>query len=249
MIKNRKSYALGLLVVCAALLGGCASSSIVPGKSLANDITDVRIVALEPTELHSLVGTTVAVPIPIPGVGVALVPPSARLKSVPSDVNESWSPTVVIAEELKRQLVAANKRAEIVEGIKKLPDTNNAISLWLKDSFKSTRDWYNSTDPMPEFIETPKSNPKQYVFVVGMFNHEVVNTRFVLQVVIKIIDPATGNVIGRTRVWRRDEAAKSEELFANKGELYRKTFKAKTVEIIEEALDYLALVPDPLQRY
>ena len=120
---------------------------------------------------------------------------SASLELAAS-LSENWAPTFVLAQEAVSQL---NR-----DGIKALPskhyyrlsiasgDRNANLGNW----HDAIRQWYNQTMSSVDYLK-PGQEHVDAVLEVGIDNYRMFDAQTSLQVLIKLIDPNTRQVIGR----------------------------------------------------
>ena len=104
------------------------------------------------------------------------------------------------------------------------------------------RAWYNEIKSSYGYVKLPNKNVDA-VLEVGIANYEIVFDGLVVQVMSKLIDPATGRVLGRSRNGSYVDAPPMENLFDDEGQIYKEFFARVTRDLIAANLKELGLLP------
>ncbi len=111
----------------------------------------------------------------------------------------AWLPTVVVAGQAREQLAARKLAVTVEPGVRPVPGVRDrGRTLLMENWLAPIRAWYNDTTPLPRpAAAAPGSGT--LVLEVGVLNYEIANEALLLQVMVKLIDPVTGAVLGRAR--------------------------------------------------
>lgn len=253
-----------LFLSILAILAGCVSSGIVPtGEEVAN-IKRVHIVAMEapplgvPPYFQQISGfggsITAARGIGIFNTIAILVqmPEESRRggevsQSLTAAMNsrDAWIPTVFLAKEVRAQLEAIGIAGTVDPEINVLPNVQDrSYTVFMENWLAPIRAWYGDPGLVSDYSRVPFEQ-KTTVIEVGILNYEITSERLLLQVLIKMIDPYSGRVIGRVRAdnsFSQPDLAPLEDVFANDADRFKKTFSTTGRELVKKCLVELGLM-------
>jgi hypothetical protein len=252
------------LLAATLVLAGCVSSGFAPPQEEARNLKVVRLVAMEAPPLGVPARFASAWPAGAigtfgPGAGIAAIggillemPEASKRGGEASQSSQSklaaggsWSPTLVIAGEMKSQLTAAGISATISPTIKPMPGVvDRGYTTLMENWLAPIRAWYNSNNAVSDYAG-PLSGRRTWVIEVGISNYEIASGGLLLQVNMKVIDPATGKVIGRARAydpWNMPPIGPFEQTFADNGKIYKQVFTAEAQKLSRECLMELGLI-------
>lgn len=248
LLKNQTMRLL-LLLLMLANLSGCVTPSVIPPRDELIKIQRTHIVAVEPPPLAapayfglSVVGWAASVPMLAPASGSQRDERITNLIQASVENKDAWLPTKVLAAEIQSQLSARHIRADVSPDLKRitgLKDRRTTLSMenWLAP----LRDWYNNSAPILEY-RSSGFEPLSSVLEVGILNYELTDQHLLLQVMVKVIDPSTGKLLGRVRAASRVPLANYDHVFANGGAEYKGTFAATSRELVRQCLTELGFI-------
>lgn len=159
--------------------------------------------------------------------------------------DEAWIPTIVLSEEVAGQITLEGKSAVILERqIQEIPGiTNRDRTFHLENWMAPIRAWYNQDISSFDY-GSYRERRVDAVLEVGLCNYTLGSTFMMVQVMLKLIDPATGKVLGRARNVELVEIKKRDMLFINNGLPFKELFAATGKKPVIENLKYLGLLPE-----
>ena len=120
---------------------------------------------------------------------------SASLELAAS-LSENWAPTFVLAQEAVSQLNGDGIKALPSKHYYRLPIASGDRNANLGNWHDAIRQWYNQTMSSVDYLK-PGQEHVDAVLEVGIDNYRMLDAQTSLQVLIKLIDPNTRQVIGR----------------------------------------------------
>ena len=167
---------------------------------------------------------------------------AAASRSIESllDQKEVWEPTLVVAEETRRQLTAKNKIAVSVEpDLQRLPGVEERDATFFMENWMAPlRSWYNESPSTFDYTDHQKSGA---VLEVGLLNYELTTGSLLVQVVTKLVDPSTGVVLANARNFSNTKVESVDKLFENDADGYKRFFQTTTAELVEDCIADLGL--------
>lgn len=247
-----KLLKLILLTTFLPLLSGCASLATAPEKEQLTKFDKAFLVTLE--DLPVSVGPEFNYV--LPGVGGSLqyiqaagifntlsvltqMPNAFKRaemisKALDKDMSakETWQPTRQLATIAADIIKTNGVIATIAEKPLKLPDrTSTTINHWYSD---------NGEEPVNEYRSLPAPQ-STYVLEIEA-GASILSGDMLLEVRMKLIDPATGKVIGRNREWETVDLPGFEETFKDNGRVYKAAYLETGQKLIRESLAYFGLI-------
>ncbi len=252
-------------------LSGCVSAGITPPKDATGKLREIYIVAMEthplgvPPSFNSVIlgsggsittargfalFNTVAILLELPEVSKRGEETSRSYQTV-LDQNGTWVPTVVLANEAQALLAAQGLRATIAPRVKPIPGVENRTYTVLMENWLAPiRAWYNDTTPVPDYRDI-SHDPSSFVIEVGVINYEIEPAGGLLvQVAMKVIDPSSGNVIGRARAanaWDMPQLNPLDQAFSGDASRFKESFLKTGQEITRKCLTELGLAQNTPQ--
>jgi hypothetical protein len=248
----------------SVLLAGCVAGGSTIDQSKAASLTHIQIVAVEGPPLSGtgisqvglsgselvVGGTTLGSNGLLIVGGVMMLADfpeanrqsAAASKSIESllDEKEIWEPTLVIAEEAKRQLTAeSNIPVSVDTALKQLPGVEKRDATFFMENWMAPlRSWYNESPSTFVYSDQSKSGA---VLEVGLLNYELTSGSLLVQVVMKLIDPATGTVLANARNFSNTSVEDMDRLFQDDASGYKHLFQTVTAALVEDCIDDLGL--------
>jgi len=253
-----------MLLVVTVLLEGCVTGSSTLDQSKAASLTHVHVVPIEGPPLSGLdlseailsgaglmaSGATVGSNslIVVGGIAMITVLPAANVSSAATslkvesllDSDEIWDPTVELALEAVRQLeIASDYSVSADTEIKPLPGVERReATFYMENWMKPIRAWYNADRSPFSYSDQPDSG---VVLEIGLSNYEMSLGLFSIQVMVKVVDPATGMVIANARKFSNTRIEELDSLFEDGAAAFKQLFREITAELVQECIDKLRL--------
>jgi hypothetical protein len=254
-------------------LFGCVASQSIPEKTIVSSIKTIEIIPIEPPPLSGVSMSTDTYS-PNTMISLSMIPNTSfqsvarsatllfsgwmlieaatagldtgkdvRLLDMMS-LEGKWSPTVVLAEETGSQLASGS--SVIINPIKfyyELPVDNREVTWHMEDWLGPIRRWYGEEQSLHDYSKII-SKEVDIVLEIGICNYEIAFDGFVVQVMLKMIDPATGKTLGRVRNYTYQKVSPINELLANDGKEFKLIFSRIGQELINKSLIEIGLFPE-----
>ena len=152
--------------------------------------------------------------------------------------NELWSPNVEVAREVVQQLTVKGINAAVADNVLPLPPLQadeKAGTNWRPIPWNQAAIWYgdeNKTDRYRSFA----SDSSMAVIEVGISVYSIELGMFMAQVHLKLIDPATGTILGRSRGYDYYDRIRGEDLWSNDGARFKALFAQLIKKSVAEAV-------------
>lgn len=255
------------LIALSLLLTGCIGPGITPPKALIDDTKQVYIVAMESPPLDAstyynpvivessnltfgsrefAVYNTIAILLSVLDASKWGAEISESFQAV-LDRDAPWSPTQALANEISTQLNTQGLKTTVDPLIKPIAGVKNPTYTFLMENWLAPiRAWYNDTDPVSEYRHIQQDNAV-YVIEVGIMNYSIENwsTALTLQVAMKLIDPASGKVIGQARatnIHSRPHLGSLHQTFSGNASRFKQIFRKTGRELTAKCLVKLGLI-------
>ncbi len=178
-------------------------------------------------------------------VALQEAPAIAEALEIKLGEEEAWLPTIVLSQEAVGQITLEGKSAVILE--RKIHDipgiTNRERTIFMENWMAPIRAWYNQDISSFDYKSYRERNVDA-VLEVGLSNHMLSRTLLLVSVMLKLIDPATGKVLGRARNAEIVKIKKMDKLFIDNGLPFKELFAATGKKPVIENLKYLGLLPE-----
>jgi hypothetical protein len=158
---------------------------------------------------------------------------------------DAWIPTAVLAQEATRRIASAGKHDVVMErAFLKYPGiTNRERTVLLENWMAPIRDWYGQ-DVSPFDHRAYKDRGGDAVLEVGLSNYSLYQDHMILQVLLKLVDPGTGRVIGRSRETDLLRIKQPSLLFSENGQPFKEFFTELGGKLVDADLVAIGLKPD-----
>lgn len=134
---------------------------------------------------------------------------------------ESWQPSVEIARAAARQLSATRRAVSLAAQRRPVPGVQQRGRTFLMENWMAPiRAWYNDRQPPARDAALARQGVDA-VLEVGLSNYEVFAGRLLLQVHVKLLDPATGRLLGRARAYSFTELPAMDAAFAGEARVFK----------------------------
>jgi hypothetical protein len=162
------------------------------------------------------------------------------------DTKGVWTPTVVLANEISKQLMASGIAAHVTPGVKPIPGVEfRGATTTMENWLAPIRAHYNYTGPVQSY-RALASNKSLFVLEVSISNYEVVNGKLLLQMHLKLIDPSGDRIVGRARssnAWNMPSLEPLDQSLANDASQFKEVFSETGRQLSKESLAELGLLP------
>lgn len=253
-----------MLLVITVLLVGCVTGGSTLDQSKAASLTHVHIVPIEGPPLSGMGlsranlsgaglvagGTTVGsnallvvgsvmMIAALPEANASSAAASQRIESL-LDNDEIWDPTVELAQETTRLLENASSYSVSTDSkIKPLPGVERREATFFMENWMAPiRAWYNADRSPFSYSDQLNSG---VVLEVGLSNYEMTADYFLIQVMMKVVDPETGMVIANARKYSNTRFHDLDSLFEEDAAAYKQLFRDITAELVQGCIDKLGL--------
>lgn len=251
-------------LVVLFLMAGCAISGTPPSGKEVMNIKAVHIVAMEapplgvppefrytvPSELMYLsspflIYNTIAVLIETPAAQRRRSEVSRSLQAA-MESEEVWVPTLALAQEAQAQLDDRGIAATAAPGVRPIPGVRDrSHTLLMENWLAPIRAWYKDERPVAGYTDLSSDQPP-YIIEIGVASYEIVEDKLLLSVMMKMIDPADGRVMGRAFA-RVDPAGMPrvgplDQAFAGDAKPFKETVTAEGRILVKECLTQLRFI-------
>lgn len=151
-----------------------------------------------------------------------------------------WSPNAEVAKEVARQLTASGVTATISEQPRMLPPLPSSQGGQVRPT-PTTRalNWYADESATSHYSGAGKASSDN-ILEVGIGVYTIGGGMFIAQVHLKLIDPLTGAVVGRSRGYDYHGVGR-DDLWVNDGARFKELFGRIVSKGVAEALRDLGL--------
>ncbi len=239
---------LAIWLAVSALVG-CVGPQVQPHAEAISQIRSIYIVPMEtlPLSVDSTYATTGPASVVhflprytigmaravgvLSGIAMLLELPDLsqrRLEyppSVQSQINptETWHLSVELSREASRLVTAAGKTPVLSFEIQPIPGIQDRGRTVLMENWMAPiRAWYNDALPSSRYAALTV-NGVEAVAEVGISNYEILSGKLLLQVHVKLIDPVSGQLLGRSRASSFTDLPSMDEAFAADAKLFKES--------------------------
>ena len=183
------------------------------------------------------------------GVALLLELPelSRRVREYPPSVQsqigltETWPLTVELSHEASRLLTAAGKTSTVSAEVQPIAGIQDRGQTVLMENWMApVRAWYNDESPSPRYAAL-RVNGVVAVAEIGISNYEVYAGKLLLQVHVKLIEPATGQLLGRARASSFTELPSMDEAFADDAKRFKASASRAGALLLAQCLGELGI--------
>ncbi len=256
-----------ILLWLALVLGGCVARNV----SLSRDeaaparFQDLLVVAMEPPPLMVLprfesafLGILPKYPIQAARVGgvlasvaiLAEMPIAARRSAAASrrivellSQDGPWEPTKVLAQEAASRLSAAGQRRVTASPkIQPIPGLAHRHNPLTKNWQGPIRVWYGQTES-PDLYQGETTAKMDAVVEIAILHYEITpDNQLSLQVLVKVVDPVTGQMIGRARAAERFAVGPYDQAFTRNLKQFKESFAQQGKDQVARCLAEAGLI-------
>jgi hypothetical protein len=256
-----------ILLVLVLVLGGCASRnvSLPRGEAAPARFQNVIVVAMEPPPLmvpsrfeSAILGTIPKYPLELARVGgvvtcvaiLAEMPAAAKRSTAASkrlgellSQDGPWEPTEILAQAAATRLSAAGQRQVTVNPkIQPIPGLAERHNPLTKNWQGPIRAWFNRTEA-PTSFQHEATAKTDAVVEIAILNYEInPDKQLNLQILVKVVDPVSGQVIGRAKAAERFLVAPHDQALTRNLQQFKDIFAQKGKELVDRCLTEAGLI-------
>ncbi len=186
--------------------------------------------------------TSVMVLAEMPAAGRRAGAASKKLEELLSR-GEPWAPTRSLAREAAALLTAAGKPQVSVQAqLEPIPDlANREYTFWGENWSGPIRAWYRQTESTVPY--QAGAEKVDAVVEVGLCNYEITSdNKLLLQVMVKVVDPASRVVRGRARASAHPALGALDQAFADGGRRFKEIFQRTGKELLAQCFKEMGLI-------
>ena len=165
--------------------------------------------------------------------GGAALQSSAALK-------DNWVSTLVLAEHAASTLSTGPVQAVMSKHFRRLPIAGENRTANLGHWHGAVRDWYAQDQSTVDYRQ-PGIGPVDAVLEIGVGSYRIFEGQTSLQVLLKLIDPGTGRVIGRARAEDISVEGSALALLGHEGENFKSVVTRMGTRLLTNGLSELGL--------
>jgi len=153
-----------------------------------------------------------------------------------------WMPTMVLAQQIASQLSSDGAiKTVVTERYYKLPLANEARTAHLDNWRYPIRQWYKQAAASIDYSRFG-ADPLDAVLEVGLGGYSLWEEQVELQVLMKLVDPYTKRVLGRTRSETHLALGHAQALLSGDGEKFKQFVTQTGTELIADGLKYFGFL-------
>ncbi|MGH8658092.1 MAG: hypothetical protein ACREV4_06355, partial [Gammaproteobacteria bacterium] len=161
-----------------------------------------------------------------------------------NDGKAHWMPTMVLAQQIASRLLSNGTiKAIVSERYYKLPLANEARTAHLENWWYSIRQWYNQATASIDYSQFG-ADPVDAVFEVGVGGYCIWEEQVQLQVLMKLIDPHTKQVLGRKRSAAYPALGHAQALLSGDGENFKQFVTQTGTQLTADGLRYFRFLSE-----
>lgn len=151
-------------------------------------------------------------------------------------MKEVWMPTAKLAGIAAQKIGITGIPVTVAEKPLLLPGFRN------EDYNAALRSWYNDNGPITNYRDL-SLDKLPYVLEIAVGNG-IFSKDLMLEVRVKLIDPSSGKVLGRTRKWEVVDLPDLDQAFSDNGRVFKDIFVSTGQKLIQQSLVDLRLIND-----
>jgi hypothetical protein len=162
------------------------------------------------------------------------------------DSKDAWIPTIVLSEEAVGQIARQGTQTAILERkFRKYPGITNRERTFFGENWMAPmRNWYNQ-EQSPYDYKAHADQGADAILEVGLLNYSLYRDSLIVQVMVKLVDPSSGKVLGRARDFDLAKLSKTDNLFEDDAQCFKELFAETARKPMIENLRYLGLLAAP----
>ncbi|MGH8588013.1 MAG: hypothetical protein ACREXX_01365 [Gammaproteobacteria bacterium] len=160
-----------------------------------------------------------------------------------NDGKTLWMPTMVLAQQVASQLSSDGAiKAIVSERYYKLPLADETRTPHLENWRYPIREWYNQATASIDYSQFGVDHVDA-VLEVGLGGYSIWQEQVELQVLMKLIDPHTKQVLGRTSSKTYPTLGHAQALLSGDGENFKQFVTQTGTRLIADGLKYFRFLP------
>jgi len=175
----------------------------------------------------------------VPAAGIQKISTSMEKPAI-HEPAENWTPTLVLAQQAVAQLNGDRIKAKLSNQPSRLPMASKDRNANLGNWHDAIEQWYgqnmSSVDYRPTDLEQVDA-----LLEVGIGNYRIFNAQTSFQVLVKLIDPKTRQVIGRTRARTFSAKDSPQTLLSQDAEKFKQLVTLMGTQLLTQAFGDLGL--------
>lgn len=161
--------------------------------------------------------------------------------------SEIWMPTVEYSKTAVVELrKAGHREIQMIDGYVKLPISDRSITWNMENWLVPIRHLYNSDLSTVDYAAID-SKYTDAIIEVGVMNYEYSFNRLLLQVFVKLVDPRTKQVLGRSRKSSYLKTEPLARLLQNDAEALKRIILETGNRLLAKCLAELGLTPNSIE--
>lgn len=170
--------------------------------------------------------------------------PAANLTTGFHDGKALWMPTMMLAQRIASQLSSNGAiKAVVSERYYKLPLADEAQTAHLENWRSPIRQWYDRATASIDYSRYG-ADPVDAVLEVGLGGYSIWEEHVELQVLMKLVDPNTKQVLGRKRSAAYPAIGDAQALLNGDGEKFKQFVTQTGTELTADGLRYFGFVSE-----
>lgn len=260
----------GVLLPVLAMLSGCVAAPVTPPSAKISEVRSILVAAVESPPLE-VVPDLIENRYPVynqfhyqampshlyleekiyrhPG-GILIAGMVSKDEAVPAadmqqtlpdaSLPDSWTPTLVLSQQAVAQLNGDRIKARLSKQHFRLPMASEDRNANLGNWHDAIEQWYgqdiSSVDYRPSDLEQVDA-----LLEVGIGTYRIFNAQTSLQVLVKLVDPKTRQVIGRTRAKTFSAEDSPQALLNQDAEKFKQLVTLMGTQLLTQAFGDLGL--------
>ncbi|HEY5292423.1 MAG TPA: hypothetical protein VIJ43_08940 [Burkholderiales bacterium] len=189
-----------------------------------------------------LVYNTIAVLIQMPAAERRAGEVSKSIQAA-QETEGAWAPARALADEARAQLDARGVAATVAPEVRPIPGVEDRrYTLSMENWLAPIRAWYKDAKPAAGYAGFRSGRPL-YILELAVANYEIVENKLLMSVMMKMIDPFDGRVMGRAYAYvdpaRMPKVGPLDQAFGGDAKPFKEIVTAEGRILVEECLAQL----------
>lgn len=159
-----------------------------------------------------------------------------------ASLSDNWTPTFILAQEAVSQLNGEGLKAVLSENYHRLPIASGERNANLGNWHNAIEQWYSQNQSSVDYRQPGLENVDA-VLEVGIGTYRIFDAQTSLQVLIKLIDPNTGQVIGRNSAKTFSVEDSPQTLLSQEAESFKRLMTEMSAHLVARGFSGLGLPP------
>jgi hypothetical protein len=158
-----------------------------------------------------------------------------------------WMLTAGLARSAAQLLqLPGTRETLVIEGYAMLPIEDRSVNVYMENWYAPLRSWYNADVSLVDY--TQHAVPREdAILEVGVLAYEYIGNRLSLLIMVKLIDPATKQVLARAKDFARPKGKSLAEMLQDEGQPMRHLIETTGETLLTQCLQNLGLIPRQTQ--